>query len=255
VIDLRRVSLALLAGLLALGTLAGLETLRRRRDAAQGPSARESILLRQNQELVTLINAAEEGTLLDFEGLLVVVDQSLVQDLLRATTPLEGDVGGGFHVRIDSASAAFRDGLALVSLEGRVNIANAPVAADLVVYGAIDLVELDATSGVLRGDVAVFGIELQQADVLGVDEPARKLTEALTKGGLAMLLRTIEIPVRIENRLAIPAVESKRLKIGAAELPLRARVASVRAFGGKLWVFVDVDADPSQPAKDAKARS
>jgi hypothetical protein len=41
-------------------------------------SAREALLSRQNAELVKLATAAENGTLLDFKGVLIVVDQALV---------------------------------------------------------------------------------------------------------------------------------------------------------------------------------
>ena len=81
-------------------------------------SAREAPPSRQNEELVKLATAAENGTLLDFKGVLIIVDQVLVQDLLRAVTPLEADVGSGFHVKIDSANASFGDGVALVSMTG-----------------------------------------------------------------------------------------------------------------------------------------
>jgi hypothetical protein len=39
------------------------------------------------------------------------------------------------------------------------------------VYGGLDVVELDPTSGVLRARVAVYAVEIPKADVLGIDEP------------------------------------------------------------------------------------
>ena len=66
-----------------------------------------------------------------------------------------------------------------------------------------------------------------------------RLTEALTRGGLSLLLESFEIPVSVEDRLSIPAVDSKRLRIAAEELPLTIAVQQVKAFGGRLWVFVD----------------
>jgi hypothetical protein len=205
----------------------------------------ETLLVRQTQELGRLVAAAERKSPFDFEGILVVVDQALVQDLLRGATPLEAAVGGGFHVRVDSAEATFADGLAIVRLDGQASVAGKAASADVSVYGAIDVVELDATSGVMKCRVSVSGVDAAHADVLGVDEPVRRLTEALTHGGLALLLGSIEVPVRIENRVSIPAVESHRLRIESVDLPLQVAVEDVKAWGGKLWVRVQVAIGPS----------
>jgi len=214
-------------------------------------SVKETLLVRQTQELGRLIAAAEQKSLFDFGGILVVVDQALVQDLLRSATPLEGDVGGGFHVRVDSAETSFADGLAIVRLDGKASVAGKAASADVSVYGAIDVVELDSTSGVMKCRVSVSGVDAAHADVLGVDEPVRRLTEALTHGGLALLLGSIEVPVRVENRVSIPAVESHRLKIESVDLPLQVAVEDVKAWGGKLWVRVQVAIGPS-PAPEPR---
>ena len=72
---LRRI--ALLASLGVLPFLAFKPT------SAPAVSAEEAVLVRQTQELPALLADAERGSLLDFEQALVVIDQALVQDLLR----------------------------------------------------------------------------------------------------------------------------------------------------------------------------
>jgi hypothetical protein len=215
-------------------------------------SAREALLSRQNQELVKLAAAAENGTLLDFKGVLIVVDQILVQDLLRAVTPLEADVGSGFHVRIDAADAVFGDGVALVRLTGTASVGGTSVGSAVTVFGAIDVVKLDPTSGILQCGVSVVSVEAPDASALGRNDPVGKLTQALAEGGLSMLLGPLEIPVSVENRLSIPAVESKRLQIAAENLPLTIAVQQVKVFGGRLWVFVDAALAPRTPKAEAK---
>jgi len=207
-------------------------------------SAQEALLTRQNQALVELTAAAEKGTLLNFKDILVVVDQSLVQDLLRAVVPLDADVGKGFHVRIDSAETAFGSGVALVRLAGIATREGSELGAQVTVLGAIDAVQVDAGSGVLRCNVAILGVEAVDAKALGRNDPVGRLTEALAHGGLSMLLGGLEIPVRVENHLSIPAVASKRLQIVAEQLPLTVGVGQIKVFGGKLWVFVDVALKP-----------
>ena len=201
-------------------------------------SVQETLLVRQTQELGRLVAAAEHGSLFDFDGILVVVDQGLVQELVRGATPLEADGGGGFHVRVESAEASFADGLAVVRLDGTASVAGKTASADVKVYGAIDVVALDSRSGVLTCRVSVSGVEAVHADVLGIHQPVRRLTEALTHGGLALLLGSIEIPVRIEDRLSIPAVDDHRLRIASVDLPVQVAVQDVKVWSGKLWVTV-----------------
>lgn len=216
-------------------------------------SAQETLLTRQNQALLELTAEAEKGTLLNFKDILVVVDQSLIQDLLRAVTPMDADVGNGFHVRIDSAETAFGDGVALVRMTGIASLDTSTVGAEVTVFGAIDAVQIDPASGVLRCNVAILGVEAQDAKALGRNDPMGRLTEALAHGGLSMLLGGLEIPVRVENHLLIPAVASKRLQIAAEQLPLTVGAQRIKVFGGKLWVFVGVALKPYSPATEVKS--
>ena len=68
-----------------------------------------------------------------------------------------------------------------------------------------------------------------------------------------MLLGGLEIPVRIEDHLSIPAVASKRLQIVAEKLPLTVGAQQIKVFGGKLWVFVDVALRPKAPAIEVRS--
>jgi len=247
-----RIAAAVVVGL-AIVALALVQLRRMRPESPPTPSAREALLSRQNQELVKLVAAAENGTLLDFKGVLIVVDQVLVQDLLRAVTPLEADVGGGFHVKVDSADTAFGDGIALVSMTGTASVGGASVGSRVTVLAAIDVVELHPVSGILECRVSILGVDAEDAGALGHGDPVGRLTEALTRGGLALLLGSLEIPVSLEDRLSIPAVELKRLQIAAENLPLTIAVEQVKAFGGRLWVFVDAALAPG-PAKLEAAR-
>lgn len=215
------------------------------------PSAEEQVLQRQITAIESLLSAARTGSILPFEQVLVVIDQSLVQDIVTAVLPLEGDVGG-FHLRIEGAEAAFGDGVALLRLRGRVNSAGDAASASMVVYGGIDAAELSPQSGLLRGRVSVYGVQVQKADVLGVDE--RGLTRALARAGLTTLLPFVEVPIRFQDTIAIPAVRSEKLQIRAAQMPLNAKVALLRAFGGKLCVVVEAHAG-DQYARTSDAKS
>jgi hypothetical protein len=96
------------------------------------PTPEELSLARQVAGLRTLVGAAEQGKLVEFEQMLIVVDQRVVERLLASVVPVEGDVGGGFRVRLHSARAEFRDGVALQvnqAVPGRVCCADRGVLA------------------------------------------------------------------------------------------------------------------------------
>jgi hypothetical protein len=228
-----------LAALLATAVALALPTCRR---TTPEPSPEELVLQREVQKLHAQVAAAEAGTLLDFEQMLVVVDQELVQRLLASATPMEGELAEGFHVRIDAARAEFANGVALVHLEGEAGLQGRGMSAEMSVYGGLDVVELDPATGVLRARVAVYAVDIPRADLLGIDQPVRRLTKALAEGGLEMLLGPVEVPVKIEDRLELPALRTRRVSIPALEVPVAATVSSVRVFSGKLWVGVRAQA-------------
>jgi hypothetical protein len=202
------------------------------------PSPHEATLRREVAELRTLVAAAEDGTLLDFAQMLVVVDQALVQQLLASVVPLEGDVGEGFHLRVDTATATFGDGLALLRLVGEAGLASQAVSSPVEVSGRLDVVELAPDTGMLRARVTLYSVDVPARGGLGLGEPVRRLTRALAAGGLESLLGPIEVPVRIEDRLRLPPVRTRRVSIPATDVPVRAEVRSLRVFGGKMWVGV-----------------
>jgi len=202
------------------------------------PTPEELSLARQVAGLRALVGAAEQGKLVDFEQMLIVVDQRVVERLLASVVPVEGDVGGGFSVRLESARAEFRDGVALLNLAGEVRLVGRAASATMAVYGGLDQAELEPASGMLRSSVKVFAVEIPKADVLGVDEPVRKLTEVLAEGGLETLIGPIRVPVRVADRLSLPPVRTERVRVAGLELPVEAEVSSLKAFGGKLWIGV-----------------
>ncbi len=245
------------AGIALLGfalLVVGFVQYRRQGNVASRQSAREALLARQNSALLELITDAERGTLLDFKGILVVVEQTLVQDMLSAAVPMEAEIGGGFHVRVDAVQAAFGDGVALVELTGTATVGDEPVGARVTVFGSIDAVAIDAASGLLRCNVSILAVEAENAEVLGRNDPVGRLTEALTEGGLSVLLGPLEIPVRLEDALDIPAVDSKRLQIAAETLPLTVAARRIKVFGGRLWVFVDAGLSGPAPTVLAEVR-
>jgi hypothetical protein len=212
-------------------------------------TAREVTLRRQVEGLRHLVADAENGTLLDFPQMLVVVDQGLIEELLASVVPLEGDVGAGFRLRVDSARASFGDGLALVHLKGEAGLVERKASAIVDVYGGLDVVELDPATGILRARVKLYAVDLPGGGALGGAAPARRFAQALAAGGLESLLGLIEVPVRIEHRLRLPPLRTPRVRIPGMDVPVEAAVSSLKVFGGRLWVGVSAHVPGASDAR------
>jgi hypothetical protein len=210
-------------------------------------SAERAVLARRREGLSALVAAARAGTLLPFRSLLVVADERLVAQVIAATLPFEHVIGGRYRVRVTRAEVRFEDGFGLVRLDGEASFTDRPASeghAELTVYGGLDVVDLDPQSGVLRGRVNVIAVDARRVNVYGVEASVvEELVEALSRERLesfGVLASRIEIPVRVEGKVALPAVGPGEVAIAAAVVPVRAAVADVKAFRGKLWVSVDV---------------
>ena len=68
-------------------------------------------------------------------------------------------------MRLESADASFADGLGLLHLTGKATLIESSVSADLRVYGGLEVVSLDPSSGRLRCEVRVFGVEADRANL------------------------------------------------------------------------------------------
>ena len=216
------------------------------------PPVEEVLLERRRQGVEAMIATARDGgRLIPFDQILVVVRQELVRHLIEATLPYEQILSQRYRVRAESAQVTFDDGFALVQLRGRASLVeDRDTAAEIDVYGAIDIVELDPKTGVLHGRVKVLAVQTQRVDVAGIRAPVRRLVDDLSREQLSAfepLLSNIEIPIRVEQTLRIPGVDQSGIRIQEAVLPMEAAVVDVKAFRGKLWVCVQAKAEMPPP--------
>lgn len=216
------------------------------------------MLRRQREGLTRLLAAAARGPLVPFDKVLVTVDESLVQGLLESALPLEQVVASRYRVRVSKARVEFEDGFALCRLDGRASLADRPAEdafADITLFGALDIVDLDPRSGTLRGRVTLIALDARKVEVMGVGaKPAEGLIEDLGRERLeafAPLLSSIEIPVAVQGGIDLPGLTEKGVQIEGDTLPLRVAVQSVEAFQHKLWISVDASTDTSRASKRA----
>jgi hypothetical protein len=230
--------------------------------AQTATSAEQAVLDRRREGLARLMAAARQGSLLPFTKMLVVADERLVQQVIAATLPFERVIADRYRIRVSRAEVHFDDGFGLVRLDGEASFADRAETeghAEVTVFGGLDVVALDPQSGVLRGSVKIIALDARRVNVYGVKSSiVEDLVEQLGRVQLdsfSALASSIEIPVRLESSVTLPAVGPGEVHIDAATIPVRAAVADVKAFQGKLWVSVDVSTDTATPAPAPAAAS
>lgn len=213
------------------------------------------MLERKRVGLAALTAAARRGSLLSFDKMLVVADEGLVRQVVAATLPFEQVILDRYRIRVSRAEVHFDDGFGLVRLDGEASFADRKETeghAEVTVFGGLDVVALDPVSGVLRGSVKIIAVDARRVNVYGVRSfMVEDLVEQLGRERLdafSALASAIEIPVRLEGSVTLPAVGPGEVRIEAETVPIRASVADVKAFGGKLWVSVDISTDTATPA-------
>ncbi len=173
---------------------------------------------------------------------IVSIDESFVQGLITARLPLEltaapyrvvltaVDVGFGGAPTVRLRGTITRDGM--VTLDAAVGV-----------VGALSGIEIDAVTSTLRAKIVADHLEIERASGLEsllsgstLDDVAR-----LVLVEIASQLPTIEIPVRVQQDIDIPAVTDGPVRINGARLPVRASVSRVFAANKRLWIGLHVE--------------
>jgi hypothetical protein len=205
------------------------------------------VLKRQVEDLTRLVERAEKGTLMPKDKLVVGVSEQMVEKVMRLALPREQVVLRDYRVRLERADVSFLDGHGALRFDGRVTPAAGAASEDLAemaLFGRVDTVELDPSTGTLRGQIVLTGFELKRLGGRGEGEAGRQLIQELARQGvdvLEPLAFPLTIPVKLEQEVALkgsPAEGPVRLQ--AARFPLTVTVAEVTAHSHRLWVALDV---------------
>ncbi len=231
----RPLLIAPVLALLAWGCSGASETTRDLRE-------RRAVLQREVAGLRRLLAARQRGEpLVPVGDVAIVVEDTLVRELIAAQLPCEVDVGR-YHLRLDTAEVLFR-GNPLVRLRGRLALRRRPeLAAALNVLGALEDVVIAPASRVLHARIVVDQLDVEPSAGLAtvLDRAALdQLTETI-RPRLLGRLPTLEVPVRMQQRLDFPALTSGPVRVSGASLPVEIAVSSVVAGHGRLWIGVHV---------------
>jgi hypothetical protein len=217
--------------------------------------AEARVLERQIASLRELLDRAEKGTLVDAGWLALAVGESAFQSVLEAGLPHERLVAERWHTRVHRATVRFEGGAGLVSLNAQVRDTTAEGrVAEVVFRGGLGRIEV-SPRGRLQTHVVVDHIEVAPAQASGADAAfAAGVVDELAGRNLELvedLVPPVDIPVRLQQRLAFDGLREGPIEVDAGELPVTVRVARILPLSGRLWIFLDVAAGPWQASPPA----
>ena len=236
----------LIAGLLVAGCSRGYE-------GGGELRARKKVLEREVEALRMAVGRLEKSEpILPANDLAVAIDEALLQSVIAAQLPFVNKVGR-YELTLVEAQLMFR-GAPTVRLRGHLKRdGHVDLEAAVNVVGALDQIAVDPARGSLAAKIVVDHIGLEKAAGIEsllsgstLDELARVI-----RLQLADQLPAIQIPVKVQQSLELPAVTSGPVRIDGAQMPIAANVSQVFAGQGRLWVAIHFQPGDLVKTKDA----
>lgn len=177
------------------------------------------------------------------ERLVVAVGEQAFRSVLSATLPQEVTLDERVRLLIERAEPSFRYTQGVVRFEGRLTSVDHPgVSLAIGLTGGVE--RADLSGGRLAARLALEGFEVQGAALGGL---GRAVVEQLVRDRLASInaaLPPVEIPVRVEQDVALGGLLEGPVTARPGSLPIAASVARVACHRGRLWISLDVSAGP-----------
>jgi hypothetical protein len=202
--------------------------------------ARKVVLKREVEGLRAIVARLERGEpMLPKDDVAISIAGDLVRDLITAQLPFELDVDR-FHLRLVEAQVLFR-GSPVVKLRGTLFLREKPdYVADVAAIGALEGIDVEPATGMLKAAIAIDHLSIEQAGGLeklvsraAMDEAARAVRMQLKDG-----LPKLQIPVKLQQSVDLPAVTSGPVRIDGATMPIQVGVSEVVANRDVLWISV-----------------
>lgn len=236
---MRLIAPAVTAGLLALSAVACADPY-----AGAGPLEAEQAML--ERELDGLREAAarlDRGEpVFPPSDVIVAIDEAFIQGLVSARLPIHA-ASAPYRVQLTDAEVGF-SGAPTVHLRGTITRDGVvTIEAAVALIGGLADIEIDAATSTLRAAITADHFDIERVAGIeailsgaSLDDVARLVRQAI-----ATELPSIEIPVRIQEDLDLPAVTEGPVRLDAARLPIRASVSRVLAVERRLWIGLHVD--------------
>jgi hypothetical protein len=217
--------------------------------------ARQAVLRREVEGLREIVSRLERHEpMMRLADAAVAIDDHLVRDIIAAQLPLELDVKG-YHVRLATADVAF-SGHAVVRLRGTLAAPQRPgISAQVDVIGALDHLAVDQKGSTLSARIAIdhFGIEKAAGLESFLSDSSLSELGRSIRLQIADNLPQVQIPIRVQQTIDLPAVTRGAVRIDGASMPLRVSVSQVTAVQGRLWIGLRFEAGEITKTADAPA--
>lgn len=181
--------------------------------------------------------------------LAIGVHESVIRQLLNAMLPQEAVVKGRLRIRLETAEVYFRFSRSVVDFHGRLTSTDFPSAfLEVRLAGGLDKVDL--VEGRLLSRIKLYHFEIAGTSL---GDLAHAAVEELVREHLPTIeqsIPAIEIPVHLDEAIAIPAFGDGTITMRAGRLPLKAGVSRILPLNERLWVLLDVEAGPWQAATE-----
>ena len=173
------------------------------------------------------------------EDLAIAISDALIRDLIAAQLPFEADVDK-FHIALRTAEVRFR-GSPVVELTGALNLKDRPnLQAAARVIGALEDIAVDPATATLKARISVDHLSIES--VAGFEQ----LMSGATLDEVGRMVRLqiknslpeIQIPVKVQQSIELPAVTRGPVRLEGARMPLQVGVSQVLAGQGILWIAV-----------------
>jgi hypothetical protein len=194
-----------------------------------------------------LARGRREG--LSRDRIFVGVSEEVFREVVAATLPQEVVVKDAVRLRLEKAEAYFRYTQGVVLFDGTLASVDRPslfIAVRLA--GGIDRVQYD--QGRLSAHVQIYYFEVRGA---ALGDMGKGVVEALVRNHLDLVSNVVppvEIPVRLEQGIAVKGLSEGPVSAGPGTLPFSASVARVVSVDGRLWISLDVAAGPWRNAAE-----
>jgi hypothetical protein len=192
------------------------------------------------RESATLVSRGE--SLIPASDVVVAIHESLVQGLIARRLPID-IAAAPYRMALTAVEVGFK-GAPTVQLRGLVTRDGLPgIAVAVRLIGALSRIEVDTTTFMLRATISADHLDIESTAGVGSLFSGSSLDDVaeLLRLELVAQLPVVEIPVRIQEDILIPAVTDGPVQLASVRFPVKASVSRVFAANGRLWIGLHVE--------------
>ena len=215
-------------------------------DPYEGASALQAQKAQLERELEGLRESAalvsRGESLIPASDVVVAIQEALIQGLIARRLPIDIEAAP-YRMALTAVDVGF-NGAPTVQLRGMVSRDGLPgIVVAVKLIGALSRIDVDTTTFTLRAQISADHLEIESTAGVGSLFSGSSLDDVaeLLRLELVEQLPVVEIPVRIQEDILIPAVTDGPVQIASVRFPVKASVSRVFAANGRLWIGLHVE--------------